>query len=215
MSAKSSIAILLTVAFDCIGAVLLLVYGLFIGPLGFLRGPLVIERFFWYLGVFVPMRVLARAIRVGIDWRLGHFEVAIVQAESLISAVEEYYRLRPKAAMRKRVLMDLYALLARAYMHTGRIDEAMQVVIRARKVLGVDCLIGLGELDAKTAHLVRAGLAAGRLLEGGGLATMFVKTDFKPAPAANGAAAVAGDKNDKSSKPGAKIIPFPPNNYVV
>ena len=86
------------------------------------------------------------------------------------------------AVLTKLVTMVLYTVLARAYLHAGHIDDAMLVVIRAKKSMGIDRLGGLAELDAKTAHLVRAGLAAGRLLDGGGLATMFVKSNQQETP---------------------------------
>lgn len=157
---------------------------------------------------------MAKAVRVAIDWRLGHFDVAIAQAEEVIALVEQYYQKNPQSQVRRRVLGDLYTILTRAYMHAGHIDEAMQVVLRAKKCMGVDRLVGLADLDAKTAHLVRAGLAAGRLLDGGGLATMFVKSDAQPAKTPQSSCADAanqsGNDPDKhQSTDGAKIIPFP------
>ena len=118
----------IAVMFDCTAAILLLFYALFLGPLGILRGPLVVERLFWYLWVFVPMGVMARAIRVGLDWRIGNFDLAIAQAEGLIRHLEAYYAMSSKSHARKRVLLDLYTLLTRAYLHVGHINEAMQVV---------------------------------------------------------------------------------------
>ena len=187
-----------------------MIYALIVGPLGFLRGPLVLERAFWYLWVLIPQGLLTRAMRIAIDWRLGHFDVAIVQAEALITQLEQAYRKRPNAKLRRHVLLDLFSILARAYLHTGHIDEAMQVVIRSNKSLGVDRLIGLAELDAKTAHLVRAGLAAGRLLDGGGLATMFVKS-----PPKNSDQEITPEHERNKSVPrskvkhAGKVIPFP------
>ena len=158
---------------------------------------------------------MAKAVRVAIDWRLGHFDIAIAQAEEVIALVEQYYNKNPQSQVRRRVLGDLYTILTRAYMHAGHIDEAMQVVLRAKKCMGVDRLVGLADLDAKTAHLVRAGLAAGRLLDGGGLATMFVKSGPQPSSGAS-SSSYADAANQNSSDPknhpngiGAKIIPFP------
>lgn len=174
-------------AFDFVGAVLLALYALIVGPLGVLRGPIVFERMFWYLWVLLPQGLMARSVRTAIDWRLGNFDSAITQLEGLVGSNEEYYKDRPHSRTRRRVLEDLYTVLARAYLHAGHIDDAMLVVIRAKKCMAIERLGGLAELDAKTAHLVRAGLAAGRLLDGGGLATMFVKSNQKPGTDALGA----------------------------
>ena len=175
----------LVVVTDFVGAIILFLYALIIGPLGVLRGPIVFERLFQYLWVLLPQGLLARSVRTMIDWRLGNFDSAISQMESLVGSSEEYLRLKPNALTRKRVLEDLYTVMTRAYLHAGHIDDAMLVVIRAKKSLNIDRLSGLAELDSKTAHLVRAGLAAGRLLDGGGLATLFVKSNnsqFKKPP---------------------------------
>ena len=162
---------------DATGSLALLLYALILGPLGVLRGPLVLEMAFWYLWVLLPQRLVARSARAAIDWRLGRFDAAIVQVEGILASCEEYMRQAPTSRSRRRVLEDLYTLLARAYMHAGHIDDAMMVIIRAKKTVGAERLPGLAELDAKTAHLVRAGLAAGKLLDGNGLATMFVKSN--------------------------------------
>jgi hypothetical protein len=136
----------------------------------------------------MPQGLMARSMRAAIDWRFGSFDAAIAQMEGLVGSNEEYYKEKPQSRARRRVLEDFYTVLARAYLHAGHIDDAMLVVIRAKKSMGIDRLGGLAELDAQTAHLVRAGLAAGRLLEGGGLATMFVKSTPPSTPAAGGRA---------------------------
>lgn len=208
--------------FDLLNALFLACYAfLILGPLGFLRGPLLLEKFFAYLRVLLSAGLLSRSIRVAIEWRLGHFDVAISQAEELIVQIEAYCRMESESVVRRRVLADLYTILTRAYLHAGHIDEAMQVVLRARKFLGIERLTGLVDLDAKTAHLVRAGLAAGRLLDGSGMATMFVKTHETDKPVSSvpphrGASSHHGSEGSHESAPGeekdisgARVIPFP------
>jgi hypothetical protein len=205
---------------DFVGATVLALYALILGPLGVLRGPLQLERTVWYLWVLLPQGLMARSVRCAIDWRLGNFDSAIAQLEGLVGSNEEYYKDRPGSRVRRRVLEDFYTLLARAYLHAGHIDDAMLVVIRAKKSMAIDRLAGLAELDAKTAHLVRAGLAAGRLLDGGGLATMFVRSnqpEAAPPPARKGqkpkrqgasaqdeSESPAGAKGSGAKKPGGR-----------
>lgn len=208
-----AVAILL----DVLGALILMIYALCVGPLGVLRGPIAFERLAWYLWVLLPQGLLTRGIRAGADWRLGDFESAIAQLEGLVGSNEEYFKERPTSRARRRVLEDFYTVLARAYLHAGHIDDAMLVVIRAKKTIGVDRLAGLAKLDAKTAHLVRAGLAAGRLLDGGGIATMFVKSSQPVSTPPNrqgasrgpGVHAAPAEPPGAASDVGAKIIPFP------
>lgn len=211
---KLTLGYWLSVLADGVGSLALVCYALLIGPLGILRGPLAFERFFLYLWVLVPLRALTRTVRAGVDWRVGHFSLAIVQVESIVSIVFESYE-QKSTNSKRRVLLDLYAVLTRAYMHAGDVDKAMQVILQAQKNIGVNRLPGLADLDAKTAHLIRAGIAAGRMLEGGGLATMFIKSDGKaPVSSQSEASPNANNKNSQAPKKGAKskrgqIIPFP------
>lgn len=165
---------------DVVGAVLLVCWGLLLGPLGVLRGTLSLSNMFWYVWILSPQGLLSRLVKAAIDWRLGNFDAAVFQMEFLCSRVESYLQRHPRYRHAHTVLEDFYTLLVRAYLHGGHIDDAMMVVLRAKKHLNTDRLPALARLDAKTAHLVRAGLAAGKLLDGGGLATLFVKSSTEP-----------------------------------
>lgn len=209
---RTYITSILAVLFDGTCALFLTLYALIIGPLGILRGPLVIERFFLYLWVLIPLRALSRTVRAATDWRVGHFPLAIVQLDSIILQVLESYT-KKATTTKRRVLIDLYTVLTRAYMHVGDIDKAMQTILHAQKTIGVNRLTGLADLDAKTAHLIRAGIAAGRMLDGGGMATMFVKTD-KTGPTQVGSkdpqkAGTSKNENKKTKEKNGQIIPFP------
>lgn len=171
---------------DVIGAILLVCWGLLLGPLGVLRGTLSLSNVFWYVWVLSPQGLLSRLVKAAIDWRLGNFDAAVFQMEFLCSRVEAYLLRHPRYRHAHTVLEDFYTLLVRAYLHGGHIDDGMMVVLRAKKHLNTDRLPALARLDAKTAHLVRAGLAAGKLLDGGGLATLFVKSSGDSTGASSG-----------------------------
>ena len=213
---------------DLIGASLLVLWGLILGPLGILRGTLYLGNIFWYVWILSPQGLLSRFIKAAIDWRLGNFDAAVFQLEFLVTRVENAFSRHQKSRHIRIVLEDFYTLLVRAYLHGGHIDDAMLVVLRAKKSLGCDRLPELARLDAKTAHLVRAGLAAGRLLEGGGLATLYVKSAETP----NTTASSSGSNKKKPTipyrqgasaqdvgttvpkTPGSNIIPFPTPRHV-
>ncbi len=217
---KPSSRSLLIAINDLIGASLLVVWGLVLGPLGILRGTLYFGNIFWYIWVLSPQGLLSRFVRAAIDWRLGNFDAAVFQLEFLVTRVETAFSRHPKSRTIRIVLEDFYTLLVRAYLHSGHIDDAMLVILRAKKSLDCDRLPELARLDAKTAHLVRAGLAAGRLLDGSGLATLYVKshetavtpadaprkkpTLHTPPPQRQGATG----KNQDPSLPRSNIIPF-------
>ena len=167
---------------DGILALFIGVYGLLIGSLGILKGPLKLDRFLVYINVLAPMGLLSEAIRSAIEWRLGHFGEAIMKLERVVTLLEANALERGKVAREHVILVDFYTLLTRCYLHRGRVDEALAVIIRAKKLLRRDYLKELVGVDAKTAQLVRAGIAAGRLFEGDGLATLFIKADANPPP---------------------------------
>jgi len=210
---------------DLIAAAILAVWGLVLGPLGLLRGTLYIGNAFWYVWVLSPHGLLSRFLRAAIDWRLGNFDSAVFQLEFLVTRVENALTRHPKSRPIRIVLEDFYTLLVRAYLHGGHIDDAMLVVLRAKKSLDCERLPELARLDAKTAHLVRAGLAAGRLLEGGGLATLYVKAaDTAPQNQVGKATSKNSQKTptiprrqgatakDEGAIEGSNIIPFPRNS---
>lgn len=205
---------------DLVGATILALWGLILGPLGILRGTLYFGNIFWYIWILSPQGLLTRFVRAAIDWRLGNFDAAVFQLEFLVTRVESAFSRHPKSRQIRIVLEDFYTLLVRAYLHGGHIDDAMLVILRAKKTLECDRLPELARLDAKTAHLVRAGLAAGRLLDGSGLATLYVKSTEAPAQsdaprkspttphlATTRQGATAKDTAPKKST--SNIIPFP------
>ena len=161
---------------DALSSLVLILTAVIIGPLAFLRGPLQLERWFSYCVVLLPSSLFSQALRALIEWRFGYADSAVVHLEVIVVECEKLIAMKPQSKMRRDILIDFYTLLTRAYLHNGHIDDAMTVVQRAKKTLNLDRLPGLHRLDSKTAHLIRAGLAAGKLLEGTGLATMFVRT---------------------------------------
>jgi hypothetical protein len=204
---------------DLVAAAILVLWGLILGPLGILRGTLYLGNVFWYIWVLSPQGLLSRFMKAAIDWRLGNFDSAVFQLEFLVTRVENAFVHQPKSRPIRIVLEDFYTLLVRAYLHGGHMDDAMLVVLRAKKTLDCDRLPELARLDAKTAHLVRAGLAAGRLLDGGGLATLYVKA-ADPAPVSTNKSKHAAKTPTITQRQGAtarnqeglrssNIIPFP------
>ena len=204
---------------DIVASTLLVIWGLILGPIGLLRGTLHLSNIFYYIWILSPQALLSRFVRAAIDWRLGNFDSAVFQLEFLVTRVEAAFTRHPKSMQIRIVLEDFYTLLLRSYLHGGHIDDAMLVVLRAKKSLACDRLPAMARLDAKTAHLVRAGLAAGRLIDGTGLATLYVKsTEALPNPPGSPkktptVTATTAPRQGASSRGYApqknKIIPFP------
>jgi hypothetical protein len=171
---------LLNATTDLIGASTLAAWGLILGPLAMLRGTLKLRHMGWYILVLSPRGLLSHLVQGVIDWRLGHFDATVFQLEFICSRVELYLKENPDYRHAHTVLEDFYTLLARSYLHGGHLEEAMLVILRAKANLKIDKLPALSRLNVNQAQLVRAGIAAGKLLESGGLATLFVKPSGEP-----------------------------------
>ncbi len=235
VAVRNFIVCLYRVNKDLLLSMLLLLLGLLLGPLVYLCGSTLPERSWSCLRVLLARGLLARFVRIALEWRLGNFAPAVSQLEAVVATLEDSISTQARGKKKTRgkqpepseqprgkqpersgqqgramVLQDLYTLLARMYLHRGHIDAALLLVVRVRKVLGIDRLPALPELDVRTAHLVRVSMAAGKLLDGNSLATLVVKTamlepqDGKSKQVPRGEH--AGQRRD------AKVIPFPSCN---
>ena len=130
---------------------------------------------FWQFKILLPRALFTIALRAALDEKLGNFEQAAAIFSHLIRTLEsreaEYRAKDPDG----RLMTFLYNRLARIYLASGRIDDATVVVIRANRFLGIDCLPSIPDLDVRAARIIKAGIAAGKLLDEGGLATLTVR----------------------------------------
>ena len=165
------------------------------------------ERGWQCLRVLLARGMFARFVRVAVEWRLGNFGFAVSQLERVVTTLENSLTVQQPHERSEMVLQDLYTLLARLYLYSGHIDGALLLIVRVRKVLGIDRLPALPELDVNTVHLVRASIAAGKLLDGNSLATLVVKTAVLEPP--NGRAEQASRRRQAARPGDAKVIPFP------
>jgi hypothetical protein len=196
-----SVSAWFTVAVDLVSCVLVGTIAIALSPLHILRG---FDKFFLFGRVLAPLGLLTTGIRTVIDSRLGYHDRVVAQLEGMIAHLEKVRRRsKHRAPMCKLVLIELYTAMVRAYMQTGHMDDAMLVIIRAYNSLGVKRLRGLGELDIRTAHIVRAGISAGRLLDDGGMAAMLVRSSSQQPKKKKQGRQGAG-KKDQSNAAGRK-----------
>lgn len=165
-----------------------------------------------YLRVLVSMGLFLRYFKVIVDWRLGDLDCAVSHLEGMVSLLEDTVtkpdkRTRVDGQMKAHatILADFYALLTRIYLQAGHVDDAMLVIIRANKTLYINRLRGFAGLDVGTAHLIRAGIVAGRLLDGGGTATLVVRTTVESGHETHR----RSDEDGGRERREAKVIPFP------
>jgi hypothetical protein len=168
-----------------------------------------------FIKVLTPQGLLSSFVRAMIDRQLGQADRAVAAFESIIGSLEdnmtEGKRLpRPLVF----VLTELYAKLARIHLYYGHIDDAALAVIRASRSLGVERIKGVPDFDVRIAQIVRAGIAAGKLLEQGALTTFMLQQPVaKTGKPKFDAGLKSVDDEDRIPPPPirkeAKVIPFP------
>jgi hypothetical protein len=168
-----------------------------------------------YVRFLLPEGFLAAFARAQLDAKFGNYERSAIIVNHIATQFEKTAKSKTKDKAFRAAMLDLYNFLLQLYFLGGHIEGASQVVVRAREFLGVAYLPQYPDFDFRTAQIVKAGIAAGRLLEDGGLATLFVKQGETPvvtgATRKNQPAAPKKPRPavHKTSRMNAKIIPFP------
>lgn len=182
-------------------------------PLAFLRA---MDSFFSTIPLYfqlAPRNLFAAYIKANLDSFVGNSQRSSQLIGQICSSLEDELgdeKSTPALHLRA-LLIRMYSRLLQASLENGRLDEAAAVVIRANQKLGADRLPASPNLDVKTAHVIKAGIAAGKLLEDGGLATLFVKSGQESTMGRNHRRKSVKKtySSRKPNKEGATIIPFP------
>ncbi len=205
-----------SVLLDVVEAILLSFIYVMITPSVLLRCPLRFNRLASLAISLTPQALLGQAMRSALDARTGRTDRAAAGFEGIIGALEECAAKGLVRRHRRAALEELYGAACRSYLRGGHIDDCAQAIIRANKSLSIERVPGLADFDIRCAHIVKAGIAAGRLLGENGLATLMVtaETHIK-GDTAKTVKSVRARKPVRLNKPAApsgeaKIIPFPP-----
>ena len=191
--------------------------GLFIclvisAPLRFFRRFDRIYAGLYYIQVLVPRGLFAPMLRAHLEDKMGNHQQSanVLDQVAFVLEEEEEGEHLPNVS---RMLCDIYCLLFKQHVLAGNLEEATLTVIRAHQHTGLDRLPTTPGFDVKVAHVVKAGIAAGKLLEDGGLATLMVRQGEDPVITTK-STDKRGHKVRKTrkSEDGATIIPFPAPN---
>ncbi|RZA11099.1 MAG: hypothetical protein EOP10_33630 [Proteobacteria bacterium] len=167
-----------------------------------------------YAGFLIERGLFAALLRARLDYRLGNFQQSAVLLGPIVQQLEKLVHKDKNAPLKvRRLLCTLYCDMQQLYFLCGQMEEAVLIVIRAHHNLGIDRLPSNPDLDLKTAHVVKAGIAASKLLEEGGLATLMVRQGEEPVvsrtPPKPSAKGWKPQLKPRDRSPGAIIIPFP------
>ncbi len=176
--------------------------------------------------ILLPHGQLSSFLRGLCEMRFARLDAAIMEFECIVGVLEGVFT--SEKAMKKdcrrliAVLEQLYSLLARSYLDAGHLEDAILLVLRSKTTIGLDALKGLPELNTKSAQLFRAAMRAGKLLDDGAFATLFVQTaqarelerskkQYRKLQKPLGSKPIAEPEQNINSTSTAKIIPFPLN----
>jgi hypothetical protein len=168
-----------------------------------------------HAGYLMRQRLFAALLRARLDYRMGNYQQSVVLLGPVVLHLEQKLKTGKALPLKlRRLLCLLYSDMQRLYLLSGQVEDAVQVVIRAQQNLGIDRLPSNPDLDIRTAHVIRAGLAASKLLEEGGLATLMVRQGEEPIVSRTPS---SDQRNKSTSRPqamksegrGAQIIEFP------
>lgn len=166
-------------------------------------------------GHYLRFGLLSVSLRAHLDGLLGRFDQELTAHEYMARLVEDYVVAHSDGYVERQLLLSIYNRLARKYLTQGSIEDALVVLLRAQKILGVDRLPDLRYCDTKTAHILKAAFAAGKILEQQNISGLTVTTMI---PAVSKNLKSADSSKPKTKKPtnpnvppviGAKVIQFP------
>lgn len=141
------------------------------------------------------------------DHAFDHDEESKVHAFPGVESAQAFPSLVDEELTELAPIIAVYANLALCYFKMGAVESACQVVVRAHNKIGVQALPTLLDLDHRASQIVLASLAACRILENGGTATVVVKE----APSSM----TTPPRAEKSSSPRAKAAPRSSNESNV
>jgi len=165
----------------------------------------------------IPLRSYGLILKAMLYREIGRLERSEILWSRVLGEVEKVYMAHTQSALRgqlARTLVDVYVELLDNYLVTGYFEDAALIVIRAHQTLGVDSLPGFSHFDVQTAHLVKTGIAASKML-GGTKAAEIVITPVDEKVQGFGPKSRRDDASHASDGPtprdtaSAKVIPFP------
>ncbi len=169
-----------------------------------------------YAGFLIKKGLFAELLRARLDYRMGNYHQAALLLSPIVRHLERIIVAeKEKGAPLKvrRLLCTLYCDQQQLYFLCGQMEDAVLTVVRAHQHLGLDRLPSNPDLDLKTAHVVKAGIAASKMLEEGGLATLMVRQGEEPVvsrPSSKLPTRTYKPDSSKTKKPSlGVVIPFP------
>lgn len=207
---------LMGVALEILESLGLAICVILAGPLGFFRRLDRIAQYGSFVRYLMPRGLFAPYLRSRLDHRMGNLHQSANTLSQVVASLE-LEMVDGKLNRRSRIILkQMYGELMQTLLLSGHVEDAALIVVRAHQQLGIDRLPNNPSFDVKTAHVVKAGIAAGKLLEEGGLATMMVRPGEEPVVSQGPRRRRDSErfrqefKGSKSTeKKEGKVIPFP------
>lgn len=165
----------------------------------------------------IPLRSYGMILKAMLYREIGRFERSEILWSRVLGEIEKVYMAHTQSALRaqlSRTLVDVYGELLDNYLVTGYFEDAALIVIRAHQTLGIESLPGFSHFDVRTAHLVKTGIAASKMLDGTKAAEIVItpvdggaQNAVSRSPRGDSRFESEGAKRPDTAS--AKVIPFP------
>lgn len=125
----------------------------------------------------IPYGLHSSAIKAGLGRLCGNLHQSANTWSQILGGLEKLYQDNPSQCSRlEKVLTKIYSELVENYFLTGFVDDAALIMIRANRIIGLDSLPKTCSFDVRTAHVVKTGIAASKLLEKGGFEAVQISS---------------------------------------
>lgn len=161
----------------------------------------------------LPAQLLSLYVKGRLGLFFGNTQIAVVGCKQVLAYLEKELSERElnEESSLLTLMMYIYEELCTLHLSIGQIDEAAGIVLRAYGATGFEALPRFPHLNTQAAHIVKAGLAAGRLLDEGGFKDLFqsgkpiiIRTGgYKPKKTEQSGAPAFSPSGEKG-----KVIPF-------
>lgn len=165
-----------------------------------------------------PLRSYGLILKAMLYREIGYLERSELLWSRVLGEIEKAYMANSQSALRGQLattLVEVYVELLDNYLVTGYFEDAALIVIRAHQTLGIDSLPGFSNFNVQTAHLVKTGIAASKMLDGSTKSAEVVITPVDVGLQGLGTRpshsemSAASDAEVQLNPANGKVIPFP------
>lgn len=194
-------------AFDVIEAILIGTVALLLSPWHMLVKRHPTPRFLKRMSLLLDQCLLSFYARAVLNEAIARTDLAIAAYESILGSIEMQMASQGWSGAHRALISHLYQRLARAYLSIGAFEDLSVTFMRAHKMIGLEKVAGIEHFDIRMAQIIKAALAAGKMLDQDGVATLLVRPPSRSTTSKVKSGVERGIQKPRET-PLAKVIPL-------